>query len=288
MNAQIPSFNLNQTETAQTKVITLAQHKSSGKTTFILNFASKLIAQGKKVLIVDLDPIRAAEDFYKLNASNVKARIENLTKLVSESLTDNRLGDVKRYTNSISAWNKKSTLNIYGSSLSAFSLKTVKSTHPDFDYILIDIPANLYTSSDEIKPEISQLFIDSDLVIFPVKTEPQELKTAPKLGNYVANLTQFCQSKDIPVNTKFRSLLCFESSKYRGDKGLEKISDTIVGFAKTFHSTIPPILAPMIFRSLYPNKISEARSIYSSDSVEAKTAQLEFDAVAQQIINTLN
>jgi hypothetical protein len=220
-----------------------------------------------------LDPIRAAEDFYKLNESNVKARIENLTKLVSESLNDNRLGDVKRYTNSISAWNKKTTLNIYGSSLSAFSLKTVKSTHPDFDYILIDIPANLYTSADEI---------------FPVKAEPQELKTAPKLGSYVANLTQFCQSKGIPVNTKFRSMLCFESAKYRGDKGLVKITDTIVGFAKTFHNTIPPILAPMVFRSLYPNKISEARSIYSSESVEAKTAQQEFDAVAQQIINTLN
>ncbi|KPB15901.1 hypothetical protein AC519_0630 [Pseudomonas savastanoi] len=44
----------------------------------------------------------------------------------------------------------------------------------------------------------------------------------------------------------------------------------------------------MIFRSLYPNKISEARSIYSSESVEAKTAQQEFDAVAQQVINTLN
>ncbi|KPZ11406.1 ParA family protein [Pseudomonas syringae group genomosp. 3] len=288
MNSQIPSFNLNQIETAQTKTITLAQHKSSGKTTFALNFASKLIAEGKKVLIVDLDPIRAAEDFYKLNASNVKARIENLTKLVSESLNDNRLGDVKRYTNSISAWNKKATLNIYGSSLSAFSLTTVKSTHPDFDYILIDIPANLYTSADEIKPEISQLFIDSDLVIFPVKAEPQELKTAPKLGNYVANLTQFCQSKGIPVNTKFRSMLCFESAKYKGDKGLAKITDTIVGFAKTFHSNIPPILAPMVFRSLYPNKISEARSIYSSESVEAKTAQQEFDAVAQQIINTLN
>ncbi|GKQ46307.1 ParA family protein [Pseudomonas syringae] len=288
MNAQIPSFNLNQIETDQTKSITFSQHKSSGKTTFVLNFASKLIAEGKKVLIVDLDPIRAAEDFYKLNESNVKARIENLTKLVSESLNDNRLGDVKRYTNSISAWNKKTTLNIYGSSLSAFSLKTVKSTHPDFDYILIDIPANLYTSADEIKPEISQLFIDSDLVIFPVKAEPQELKTAPKLGNYVANLTQFCQSKGIPVNTKFRSMLCFESAKYRGDKGLVKITDTIVGFAKTFHNTIPPILAPMIFRSLYPNKISEARSIYSSESVEAKTAQQEFDAVAQQIINTLN
>ncbi|ARA80366.1 MULTISPECIES: ParA family protein [Pseudomonas syringae group] len=288
MNAQIPSFNLNQFEKAQPKVITLAQHKSSGKTTFVLNFASKLIAEGKKLLIVDLDPIRAAEDFYKLNESNVKARIENLTKLVSESLNDNRLGDVKRYTNSISAWNKKTTLNIYGSSLSAFSLKTVKNTHPDFDYILIDIPANLYTSADEIKPEISQLFIDSDLVIFPVKAEPQELKTAPKLGNYVANLTQFCKSKGIHVNTKFRSMLCFESAKYRGDKGLVKITETIVGFARTFHNTIPPILAPMVFRSLYPNKISEARSIYSSESVEAKTAQQEFDAVAQQIINTLN
>lgn len=288
MNAKLPTFNFNQTSLAKTQAITFAQHKSSGKTTFALNLASKLMAEGKTVMIVDLDPIRAAEDFYKLNEMNVKSRINNLTNLVTESLKDNRLGDVKRYTNSISAWNKKLTLNIYGSSLSAFSLQTVKDTNPTIDYILIDIPANLYTSADEIKPEISKLFVDSDLVIFPVKAEPQELKTAPKLGNYVANLIQFCQSKNIPINTKFRSMLCFESSKYRGEKGLTKITDTMVGFANAFSNTIPPLLAPMIFRSLYPNKISEARSIYSSESVEAKTAQQEFDAVVQQIINTLN
>lgn len=291
MNAKIPSFKINELASAiRTFFIVFAQQKSSGKTTAAINMATKLILEGKKVAYVDLDSIRAAEDFALLNAENKSERIKHYTNMSLEYSKDQKTkGLAARFSNKVIEITKEPVLKIHGSSLSSFSMKAVKERFHGYDFIIIDLPANLYNNSDEIKPEISQLFIDSDLVIFPVKAEPQELKTAPILSRYVSSLKAFCESnKEIKTNVKFCTAMCFDITKYKGKNGTKLMADTIVEYNKVYGATMPAFQNPMVFRAIYPTQLGQGMTIYSSDTTETRSAQREFNLVVQDIINQLN
>lgn len=82
------AITLDQIEKKKTKTIVAASHKSSGKTTFLLNLADYLLQLGFSILYVDLDPIRAADDFYVQRQEMKDKAIQTLTDLITIN-TDN-------------------------------------------------------------------------------------------------------------------------------------------------------------------------------------------------------
>lgn len=60
-------------------------------------------------------------------------------------------------------------LKVYGSAIASFNIDKVQNTHTEFDFILVDIPANIYTSTDEIKPEFLEILKNPTLQFSPSK-----------------------------------------------------------------------------------------------------------------------
>ena len=176
------AITLNQIEKKKTKTIVAASHKSSGKTTFLLNLADYLLQLGFSILYVDLDPIRAADDFYVQRQEMKDKAIQILTDLITINTDNENFKNIPHLNQKIKNLTMGAKLKVYGSAIASFNIDNVQNTHTEFDFILVDIPANIYTSTDEIKPEFLEILKKSDLAIFPFKADAQELKTAPYIG----------------------------------------------------------------------------------------------------------
>ncbi|SAM36038.1 ParA family protein [Pseudomonas sp. 1 R 17] len=282
------AITLDQIEKKKTKTIVAASHKSSGKTTFLLNLADYLLQLGFSILYVDLDPIRAADDFYVQRQEMKDKAIQTLTDLITINTDNENFKNIPHLNQKIKNLTMSAKLKVYGSAIASFNIDNVQNTHTEFDFILVDIPANIYTSTDEIKPQFLEILKKSDLAIFPFKADAQELKTAPYIGRVVKELKAGMESKGKSLDTIIRSLISFESSKYKGAKGISRIEETLTDFHFAYGETHPPILAPMVYRAIYPNMLAQAKSIFSSNSAESDIAKAEFKAIADQIFAELN
>ena len=141
------TITLDQIEKKKTKTIVAASHKSSGKTTFLLNLADYLLQLGFSILYVDLDPIRAADDFYVQRQEMKDKAIQILTDLITINTDNENFKNIPHLNQKIKNLTMSAKLKVYGSAIASFNIDNVQNTHTEFDFILVDIPANIYTSA---------------------------------------------------------------------------------------------------------------------------------------------
>ena len=133
------------------KIISIINQKGGvGKTTTVINLASALTQQGKKILVIDLDPQGNATT--GLGLSNLERSDETIygilngTKSISEVIKKTKFDNLDLITSNVDLSGLE--VETAGDSDRAFILKVKLSAYLNdsggsYDYILIDCPPSL-------------------------------------------------------------------------------------------------------------------------------------------------
>ena len=133
------------------KIISIINQKGGvGKTTTVINLASALTQQGKKILVIDLDPQGNATTGLGLSNSEKSGEtiygILNGTKSISEVIKKTKFDNLDLITSNVDLSGLE--VETAGDSDRAFILKVKLAAHLNdsgaiYDYILIDCPPSL-------------------------------------------------------------------------------------------------------------------------------------------------
>ena len=162
-----------------TKIISIANHKGGiGKTTSTINIGAALVAQGKKVLLIDLDP---------------QANLTQSLGITNPEMTiyDNLRGEKVVYPIEV-----KKKFYIIPSSLDLSAAEIELSSEPGREYILKDILSKVSNKFDYIfidcPPSLGLLTINaltcSDSVYIPLAAEYLPLRGLAKLNEVIEKI----------------------------------------------------------------------------------------------------
>ena len=136
------------------KIISIINQKGGvGKTTTVINLASALSQQGKKILVIDLDPQGNATTGLGLSNTEQSDKtiygILNGTTLISNVIKKTNFDRLDLITSNVDLSGLE--VETAGDSDRAFILKTkltayLNDSGPVYDYILIDCPPSLSLS----------------------------------------------------------------------------------------------------------------------------------------------
>lgn len=168
------------------KVIAIANQKGGvGKTTTAVNLSACLGKQGKKTLLIDIDPQGNATSGLGVDPRTVKTSIYDC--IINEIPMDEAVLD----TDFENLWICPANISLAGAELElamkderAFILKkSVKKIRDDFDYILIDCPPSLGLIT-------LNCFSAADSVLIPIQCEYYALEGLSQLTNTIKTVKQ--------------------------------------------------------------------------------------------------
>ena len=168
------------------KVIAIANQKGGvGKTTTAVNLSACLGKQGKKTLLIDIDPQGNATSGLGVDPRTVKTSIYDC--IINEIPMDEAVLD----TEFENLWICPANISLAGAELElamkddrAFILKkSVKKIRDNFDYILIDCPPSLGLIT-------LNCFSAADSVLIPIQCEYYALEGLSQLTNTIKTVKQ--------------------------------------------------------------------------------------------------
>lgn len=168
------------------KVIAIANQKGGvGKTTTAVNLSACLGKQGKKTLLIDIDPQGNATSGLGVDPRTVKTSIYDC--IINEIPMKEAVLD----TDFENLWICPANISLAGAELElamkddrAFILKkSVKKIRDDFDYILIDCPPSLGLIT-------LNCFSAADSVLIPIQCEYYALEGLSQLTNTIKTVKQ--------------------------------------------------------------------------------------------------
>lgn len=214
-----------------TTVITTGNFKGGvGKTTNAVMIAFTLSQQGKKTLVVDLDPQANATDLLFVTMEKVYGKNPEFNETIEYGLEHNDLSKaVINVKENLDMLPSNDDLENYADFLSNKFLDDYSKDHyfdkclakikNDYDYIIIDIPPQLnkFTNS---------ALVSSDFAMLILQTQQRSFKGAIKFTRHIINLKE---AYDLPVDL-LGALPVLQQNGNRTDK--EVIKDATETFGK--------------------------------------------------------
>jgi len=171
-----------------TQIISVINQKGGvGKTTTVINLATALALQGKKILVIDLDPQgNATTGFGVLNENNSKTVYDvlNGNGEIEETIKNTKIDNVKIVTSNVDL----SGLEVETASENrrAFLLKDkienfVNSSRNDFSYIFVDCPPSLSLLTVMALVVAKSLIVPLQAEFFALEGLSQLMKTIERI-----------------------------------------------------------------------------------------------------------
>ena len=171
------------------KIISIINQKGGvGKTTTVINLASALSQQGKKVLVIDLDPQGNATT--GLGLSNTDRSDETIygilngTKSISDSIKKTKFEDLDLITSNVDLSGLE--VETAGDSNRAFILKDKLTSYLNdsgalYDYVLIDCPPSLSLLTVMALVSSNSLLVPLQTEFFALEGLTQLMKTIERI-----------------------------------------------------------------------------------------------------------
>ncbi len=220
------------------KVISLVNQKGGvGKTTTSINLSASLALEGKKVLLVDLDPQGNATTGVGFNKGDIEKSIYDIfngTCNIREVILNSKFKNLDLLPSSLQLAGIDIELIEKGKEDPTFKrsaqlLNAINDCKDDYDYIIIDCPPTLGLIT-------TNALVASDSVIIPVQCEFYALEGITQLLNAIM-LTK----KRLNPNLKLEGVLLtmFDS---RANLSIEVIEEIRSYFKEKVYTTIIPRL----------------------------------------------
>ena len=171
------------------KIISIINQKGGvGKTTTVINLAAGLSDQGKKILVIDLDPQGNATTGLGLsnleNSNGTIYGVLNGTKKVSEVIKSTKFKNLDLITSNVDLSGLE--VETAGDSKRAFILKDQLTTYlsdsrADYDYILIDCPPSLSLLTVMALVSSNSLIVPLQAEFFALEGLTQLVKTIDRI-----------------------------------------------------------------------------------------------------------
>ena len=171
------------------QIISVINQKGGvGKTTTVINLAAGLSQQGKKILVIDLDPQGNATTGLGLsnleNSSETIYGVLNGTKLISEVIKSTQLKNLDIITSNIDLSGLE--VETAGDNKRAFILKDklvayLNDSRVSYDYILIDCPPSLSLLTVMALVSSSSLIVPLQTEFFALEGLTQLIKTIERI-----------------------------------------------------------------------------------------------------------
>ena len=204
------------------KIISIANQKGGvGKTTTSINLSACIATQGKKVLLIDLDPQGNATSGIGVKKSDIKLSIYETIingEDIKKAILDTQIDNLKLCPADIKLAGAEVELVNFISRESRIK-DAIQSIKKDFDYIIIDCPPSLGLLT-------LNAFTACDSVIIPIQCEYYALEGLGQFINTIElvkkHLNVSLDIEGVVLTMYSRANLCVqvaeEVKKYFGDK----------------------------------------------------------------------
>ena len=263
------------------KVISIINQKGGvGKTTTVINLASALSQQGKKILVLDLDPQGNATT--GLGLSNMERSDETIygilngTKLISDTIKKTQFENLDLITSNVDLSGLE--LETAGDNDRAFLLKTkltayLKDSGGYYDYILIDCPPSLSLLTVMALVSSNSLLVPLQTEFFALEGLTQLMKTIDRVK---VNLNPKLEIRGILLTmydrrNKLSSQVEQEARDYFKDKVYKTVIPRNVRLSEAPSHGVPVII--------YDKNCSGSKS-YHSFTEEFINQEINYESVA--------